>query len=96
MNSQTVILGALWGAILGLFYFGGLWLTVHRVPRAARPKSLLALSFAARLATLMACFWFALQRDSVLFGVTLLSFFLMRFIMTGLLGKPVRGDVHAN
>lgn len=37
------------GALIGLFYFGGLWLTVRRLPVAPRPQLLLLGSFFLRL-----------------------------------------------
>lgn len=42
------------GAALGVFYFAGLWLTVDRLPRSGSPRRLVALSFVARLAVLLA------------------------------------------
>jgi len=37
------------GVVLGLLAFGGLWLTVRRLPRSRRPGLLLLGSFVARL-----------------------------------------------
>ena len=42
------------GLVLGAGFFGGLWLTVRRVPRSAHPQRLVLLSFAARLAVTVA------------------------------------------
>lgn len=38
------------GGAVGLFYFGGLWLTVRRIPGASRPQLLLIGSLFLRLA----------------------------------------------
>jgi F1F0 ATPase subunit 2 len=40
------------GAVLGGLYFGVLWLTVRRLPRARRPALLTAASFGLRIALL--------------------------------------------
>lgn len=96
MNSQAFALGAAWGAVLGFFYFGGLWLTVNRVRNAARPGRLLLLSFAGRAAPTLACFLLTLRQGLPMFAATVLSFLLFRFLITGLLGRPRQGGIHAN
>ena len=96
MNSQVLIAGFLWGTLLGFFYFGGLWFTVQRVPGSRRPKRLLFVSFIVRVATVMTGFWFILQQDPLLFVVTLLFFFLVRVVISRLLGRSVKGDAHAH
>lgn len=48
-------LGVFLGLLLGLLYFGGLWLTVRRLPRSANPHRLWLGSLALRLALLLAC-----------------------------------------
>jgi len=59
MNSvpATLILAGIWGSVLGLAYFGGLWLTVRRLPSSPRPGRLWGLSFAFRLALLLLGVW---------------------------------------
>lgn len=96
MNSQQVALGALWGTALGLLYFGGLWLTVRRVHKVAKPRLLLLLSFALRAFAAVSCFLLILQKGPVLFCAAVLFFFLFRFLITGLLGRPEKERVHAN
>lgn len=96
MSSQAFALGAVWGMVLGLFYFGGLWLTVRRVHKAAHPGRLLLLSFVCRSAAVLFCFLLILRQGPVMFGVTVLFFFLFRFLITGLFGRPAQGRMHAN
>lgn len=50
MNWLTVIWAAGAGLALGVFYFGGLWLTVRKLLGSPRPALLVAGSLAARLA----------------------------------------------
>ncbi len=51
----TTGLGLFLGLLLGLLYFGGLWLTVRRLPRSTNPHLLWLGSLALRLALLLAC-----------------------------------------
>lgn len=96
MTSQTVILGMLWGISLGMFYFGGLWLTVRRVPGSGSPRLLLLLSFVFRAAAAVTCFFLILQQGLVMFGTAVFFFFLFRFLVTAILSKPMQRRMHAN
>jgi F1F0 ATPase subunit 2 len=51
-----VALALLAGVALGLFYFGGLWLTVQRVTTSQRPELLALGSFVLRMAVTLAGF----------------------------------------
>lgn len=51
-----VTLSFIWGALLGLLFFGGLWFTVKALPHSKRPNMLWVLSFLLRLAVLVAGF----------------------------------------
>ncbi|HQN31350.1 MAG TPA: ATP synthase subunit I, partial [Methanothrix soehngenii] len=49
MNSAFTLPASFFlGAVLSAFYFGGLWLTVKRLPRSRQPTLLSLSSFAAR------------------------------------------------
>ncbi|MCL7488458.1 MAG: hypothetical protein M8357_09835 [Desulfobulbaceae bacterium] len=96
MSSQALFLGALLGVILGLLYFGGLWLTVRRLPKVKRPRFFLLLSSLFRLSLVLGCFWLIMRQDLVLFLITLLFFFLLRIVLIGLARKPARREMHAN
>ena len=79
------------GAGLGLVYFGGLWLTVHRIVQGTRGKGLLLLSWLARL-TLAALVFAALAREgpgAVLAGLG--GLVLARRCLVGRLGGVSRG-----
>jgi F1F0 ATPase subunit 2 len=53
-------LSAAAGAALGIFYFGGLWLTVQRLSSARHPGLLILSSFLVRMAVLLALlYWLA-------------------------------------
>ena len=50
---MTLIIAFLIGLGLGLFYFGGLWLTVQQLPITKHPYRLMFLSFLFRLGVSM-------------------------------------------
>ncbi|HEX9925659.1 MAG TPA: ATP synthase subunit I [Anaerolineae bacterium] len=70
------------GAGIGLFYFGGLWLTIQQLPKVRHPALLLAASFLGR--TGLSLFGFYLlangRGENLLSGI--LGFLLMRFVLT--------------
>jgi F1F0 ATPase subunit 2 len=53
--SLPLVFGA--GVVLGLFYFGGLWLTVRQIPLAGRPGLLSFVSFVVRTAATLLGFY---------------------------------------
>ncbi|MBA3923357.1 MAG: ATP synthase subunit I [Nostocaceae cyanobacterium] len=55
-NLLLLPLTLLAGFALSLFYFGGLWLTVRRLPTAQNPVLLTLVSFLGRLAIVLASF----------------------------------------
>ncbi len=74
-----ITLGA--GLILGLFYFGGLWLTVRRLDQTQRPIVSFWVSYGLRLGTVLGVFHLILQwaRSDQLLVILLVCFlgFLM-------------------
>jgi F1F0 ATPase subunit 2 len=53
-----IFLALISGIGLGVFYFGGLWWTVQRIPSARHPALLSLGSFFARLAAVLVGFYF--------------------------------------
>ncbi|MDW7772187.1 MAG: ATP synthase subunit I [Desulfobulbaceae bacterium] len=96
MSSQAVMAGVIYGTLLGLFYFGGLWWTVRRVRKVRRSGRFLLLSFVGRSLAAMLCFWVVLQQGPVMFAAAVVSFFLLRTAITALLGRPEQRRMHAN
>ncbi|BBO85812.1 ATP synthase subunit I [Desulfosarcina ovata] len=88
-------LAFLWGAFLGLLYFGGLWLTVKTALDKRRPGRWLAISAIVRLATVLSGFWIVLRMDPAAFFFTLAGFFLVRIALTRILGPESKGPHHA-
>jgi len=96
MISSPLVLGAVWGMLLGLFYFGSLWFTVRKVHRVGRPYWYLLTSFIVRSAVTLLGFWLVLQHDPLQWFSALLFFILPRLVIAALLRRPDRGDSYAN
>jgi F1F0 ATPase subunit 2 len=69
------------GAGLGIIYFGGLWLTVKRLPTARRPVLLTLLSFAGRLGVVLMGFYLIMDGHWERLIVCLLAFLAVRAIL---------------
>ena len=89
-------LASIWGAGLGLFYFGGLWLTLRSIPGKSHPKIRMVLSFVVRTIIALFGFWIVIQKDVYAFFFTMGTFFLTRFFLTRKLAAIRRTDRNAN
>ena len=95
LNVTSLVLAFLWGAFLGLVYFGGLWLTLTHVLGKRCFRRWLAASFVCRLAAVLAGFWVVLPMDPVAFFCTLAGFFLVRMLLIRMLGRENGVPHHA-
>jgi F1F0 ATPase subunit 2 len=77
------LLAAASGALLGLFYYAGLWFTLRRLPEQAHPALWVFGSFTLRLAVSMTGFYLILGPDRSLprLGVALLAFITARVLL---------------
>jgi F1F0 ATPase subunit 2 len=77
------LVAAFGGALLGLIYFAGLWLTLARLPQRAHPALWVFGSFTLRLALCAAGFYLILGPDRSLprLGVALLAFIALRVLL---------------
>ena len=91
MNSNPFELSVVFltGAVLGLFYFGGLWLTVRRIHNAAHPGLWMTASFAGRLAVLLMAFYLLMAGGWERVVVSLAGFLVSRFMMVRLI-RPAK------
>lgn len=96
MNSLALLQGASWGILMGLYFFGGLLLTVRKLPYVRRPGRFLLLSFFGRFSLTAFCFWIILRQDLISFAVALLFFLTVRIVFTRLFGRPSPGGIHAD
>lgn len=79
MLSLPIALAA--GMVLGLFYFGTLWLTVKQLPRVQRPELLALASYLGRTALTVLGFYLLMGGRWERLAVGVLGFLLMRVIL---------------
>lgn len=73
------------GAAAGLFYFGGLWWTVRRLPDTYHPALLMLSSFLIRIFVTVSVFYLVgdgqwLRITAALGGFLLVRYFMVRYI----------------
>jgi F1F0 ATPase subunit 2 len=68
------------GTLIGLFYFGGLWWTLRRMPVLHEPIIWVIGSFLIRAALSLLGFYFAAGGQWIRILICLLGFFLVRII----------------
>ena len=76
-----------WGLFLGVFYFGGLWLTVRKLPVSRNPKTLWIASFMLRLIVLLSGLWLVLRQDMIAFGIAFISVMVARVVISKTVGR---------
>ncbi len=87
MNQVGVLIPAFAaGLLLGLFYFGGLWLTVQRLPRSEHPGMLTLVSLIIRLGVTLAGFYLVMAGRWERLLVCLAGFLLVRIVLVRRLG----------
>ncbi|MBE3069465.1 MAG: ATP synthase subunit I [Planctomycetes bacterium] len=69
------------GVAAGLVYFGGLWLTVQRLPTSRRPGVLALVSFAVRLAVSVAVMGLCARRHWQLLAACVAAFLVTRVVL---------------
>lgn len=75
----SIIVGLLAGFVLGVVFFGGLWLTVRALPGARHPTALMLGSFWGRTALVVVGFVVAIDHRWQNALVCLLGFLTARF-----------------
>ena len=69
------------GALLGTFFFGGLWWTVQKGVASERPELWFLGSLVLRTSVTLAGFYFAAQGHWTRFGACILGFLIARVIV---------------
>ena len=77
-----LMFGCVCGTLLGIFFYGGLWLTVRRFPTTRHPLAITLGSLLVRMAVTLAGFFFVIDgrwRNAVaaLLGFTAARLFLL-------------------
>ncbi len=80
-NSLAVIGTLLWGSILGLIYFGGLWLSVRRLTTVKHQAILMLGSFVIRNALMVIGFFPVIRQGWQTALICLAGFIAVRFIL---------------
>ncbi|MGA7826526.1 MAG: ATP synthase subunit I [Geobacteraceae bacterium] len=75
------------GLALGFFHFGGLWLTVRKIPCSGRPVVLLSCSFLVRQVVTLSGIYLVMDGQLQRLLACLGGFLLMRIILTRFLGS---------
>ncbi len=78
MHWLYIVLAVPVGAMLGLFFFGGLWWTVNRLSGASRPTLLFAVSFIVRVAVVLLVFYLLLMQGPFVLLAALAGFLAAR------------------
>ena len=87
---ETLILALLAGGLLGVFFFGGLWLTVRKGMQAKVPAVWFLLSFLLRMAVALCGFYaIATFGEWQHLALALLGFIVARMMLTRLAPEPI-------
>ncbi len=76
------------GIGLGLIFFGGLWLTVVRIPSSRSPHMLLAGSFLLRLAVVLAGFYLLVPLGWQAMTIAMAGLLITRQVLLRIKGQP--------
>jgi F1F0 ATPase subunit 2 len=90
MNSVAAALASTFavGVVLGMFYFGTLWLVVRRLDRLAWPAVWLGLTAILRLVVVLAFFAALVGTRWEHLAAALIGFLAVRVVLTRWLGRP--------
>jgi F1F0 ATPase subunit 2 len=95
-NPLVLALSALAGAVLGVLYFGGLWLTIQRMNRSQNPGFLLLVSFFLRSVLVIGGFYLISDGRLERLAAGMLAFFVTRFFFTKYLSPERNINKHGN
>jgi F1F0 ATPase subunit 2 len=76
------------GAGLGLIFFGGLWLTVARIPSSRRPHLLLAGSFLLRMTVVLSGFYLLAPLGWQAMTIAMAGLLITRQVLLRIKGRP--------
>jgi F1F0 ATPase subunit 2 len=76
----------------GVVFFGGLWLTVRRLDGLRNPAVVVLLSSVARLAFVLAAFWWLSRGGLAQLAVCLTGFLIARFVLIRTVRKSAPAD----
>lgn len=80
-DAYSMAAAALWGLALGVFYFGGLWVTVQKMAVSKNPRVLMASSWLIRIGVVLPGMWLVLKQGAGVFCVAFGVFVTTRFVI---------------
>ena len=83
------------GMGLGLFYFGGLWLTIRQLPTCRWPVPVLLGSYVGRMAVVLVGFYFVMGGRWERVLACLVGFMMARFLLVARLRPERLADASA-
>ena len=83
------LIGSAAGLACGLVFFGGLWLTVVRLPRLNNPKRVFYTSLAARMSLVLLTFKAALDVSPMALWAAIVALLLVRTALAARISIPV-------
>jgi len=93
MNENlAMILSLASGTLLGLFYFGGLWLTLQHLSRSKQPSLMAVVSFLVRGMVCLLGFYLISGSGLKMLAISLVGFFLSKFGLIRRLGFPANAE----
>jgi F1F0 ATPase subunit 2 len=90
------VFALLWGAVIGCFYFGGLWFTLKIRVKIKKPTLWLIASYAVRVLVALIGFWTILREDLMAFFITFIAFFITRSLIIRVIDKYNPERIHAH
>ena len=87
-----LILAFISGLALGIFFFGGLWITVNKAMTAKIPAIWFFVSFTARVSISLIGFYYISLEGWQSIVVAIIGFIASRFVITNLTRTPIRID----
>ncbi len=93
MNDTLFLLVALVsGFAAGVLFFGGLWLTVRRLPTMKHPGLVFLLSYVVRLAVVLGLVWWLSRGGLPAIGLCMAGFLVARFVLIRAVRSAVGGE----
>ncbi len=86
IDPSILALGLVFGAVLGIFYFGGLWLTLRHLPGSRQPALLAFCSFLGRSLACLLGFYLVSGSGLEVLILGIMGFILAKVLLISRLG----------
>jgi F1F0 ATPase subunit 2 len=89
MDVSRLLLAVIFGAAMGVFYYGGLWLTVQRLSRVKNPTFWSSLSLLTRVCVILGLCYFFLDLPQAAVLAAFVGFLVARTLLMGAVHKEL-------